>query len=83
MGFLTVYAAYMLLSTVFAVFAGAKASHRAGLSGSTHYAWCVVVCYYDCWVGSFYDVKKHRVYMFPIPFVGIMVDYDFNPNVED
>jgi hypothetical protein len=81
--FFTIYLAYMLLATVFAVLSGIKAAHRAGLSGSTHYAWCVVSCCYYCWVGSYYDVKRHRVYMFPIPFIGIMVDYDFSPNVED
>ncbi len=83
MSFLTAYIAYMLLTTVYAVFAGAKAYNRAGLSGSSHYAWCVVTCYYDFWIGAYYDAKKHRVYMFPVPFFGIMVDYDFDPNVED
>jgi len=73
------YLIYLGATTVFAVVVAQMATHRALLSGSTHYEVCVVVAWYDFWVGAYYDRKLHRVFMFPIPMVGICVDFDASP----
>ena len=33
-----------------------------------------VVAWYDLWIGVFVDRKKRRVYVFPIPCVGVMIE---------
>ncbi len=74
------YLIYMLASTTFALVAARSAIKRATLSGSAHYQVCFIVAWYDFWIGCFYDRKLHRVYVFPIPMVGICVDYDAPEN---
>jgi hypothetical protein len=34
-----------------------------------------VFAWYDMWVGVFVDLAKRRIYIFPIPCVGIIVNY--------
>jgi hypothetical protein len=34
-----------------------------------------IAAWYDCWIGLFYDQKKQWLYVFPIPFVGIVVKF--------
>ena len=29
--------------------------------------------WYDFWVGVFYDQQKRRIYIFPLPMLGVMV----------
>ena len=71
-GYLTDLAA----TPIFSIVVAQIAVHRAVLSGSTHYQVCIVVAWYDFWIGAYYDRKLHRVFMFPIPCVGICVDFD-------
>jgi hypothetical protein len=33
-----------------------------------------IAAWYDLWVGAFYDRKKRRLYIFPVPCLGIWVD---------
>lgn len=34
----------------------------------------LIFAWYDLWVGAFYDRPKRRLYVFPIPCVGFMVE---------
>lgn len=34
-----------------------------------------VFAWYDIWVGVFVDTNKRRVYVFPVPMLGLVVDY--------
>lgn len=31
--------------------------------------------WYDIWVGVFWDVAKRRLYVFPLPMVGVVVQF--------
>lgn len=33
--------------------------------------------WYDCWVGLFWDAKKRRLYIFPIPMCGVVLQFPF------
>lgn len=30
--------------------------------------------WYDMWVGAFWDAKKRRLYIFPVPMLGVVID---------
>lgn len=32
-----------------------------------------VFAWYDLWVGAFYDKAKRRLYIFPLPMVGLKI----------
>lgn len=34
-----------------------------------------IFAWYDFWVGLFWDSKKRKLYVFPIPMVGIVIDF--------
>jgi hypothetical protein len=34
----------------------------------------LIVAWYDCWIGWFYDQQKRRLYIFPVPCVGIVIE---------
>lgn len=34
-----------------------------------------IFAWYDIWVGVFIDTAKHRVYVFPIPCFGIVIEW--------
>ena len=34
-----------------------------------------IFAWYDFWVGMFWDRKSKKLYIFPIPMVGIVVDF--------
>ena len=34
--------------------------------------------WYDFWIGLFYDTKKKRLYVFPIPCFGFYIDFEKN-----
>jgi len=34
----------------------------------------VIFAWYDLWVGVFIDRPKRRVYIFPLPCIGIVID---------
>ena len=34
-----------------------------------------IFAWYDLWVGLFVDLKKKRVYFFPVPTLGLVFDW--------
>lgn len=34
-----------------------------------------IVAWYDMWVGAFWDKPKRRLYLFPIPCIGLMIQF--------
>jgi hypothetical protein len=36
----------------------------------------LIFAWYDFWIGLFYDTKKKLLYIFPLPMVGIVIDYN-------
>lgn len=36
----------------------------------------VILAWYDIWIGVYWDRKKRRLYMFPIPCVGAYIQFD-------
>lgn len=41
-----------------------------------------IFAWYDMWIGVFVDTKKKRVYILPIPTLGIVIQYG-NENTEE
>lgn len=35
----------------------------------------VIVAWYDLWVGVFVDTQRRRIYVLPVPCVGIVIEY--------
>ena len=35
--------------------------------------------WYDFWIGVFYDRKARRLYVLPIPMVGVVIDFKERP----
>ena len=35
----------------------------------------LIVAWYDAWVGAFWDGEKRRLYLFPVPCVGLRIDF--------
>lgn len=33
-----------------------------------------IFAWYDIWIGIFIDRPKHRIYIFPIPMIGILIE---------
>jgi hypothetical protein len=38
-----------------------------------------IFAWYDCWIGLFVDTAKKKLYVFPIPMFGIVIDYSKPP----
>lgn len=34
-----------------------------------------IFAWYDLWVGVFWDAKKRRLYIFPLPCIGIVLQF--------
>jgi hypothetical protein len=32
--------------------------------------------WYDFWVGAFWDAQKRRLYLLPLPCMGIVIEFD-------
>lgn len=46
----------------------------------------LLVAWYDIWVGMFVDTAKRRIYIFPVPCVGVVIELSKAPpesNVRD
>jgi len=44
----------------------------------------MIFAWYDFWIGLFWDRTKKRLYIFPVPCFGVLIDFgdsDFNGNV--
>lgn len=35
----------------------------------------LIFAWYDLWIGAFWDQAKRRLYILPIPCIGIMLDF--------
>lgn len=35
----------------------------------------LIFAWYDFWVGLFWDAKKRRLYVFPVPMIGIVMQF--------
>ena len=42
-----------------------------------------VFAWYDFWVGLFWDSRKRRLYIFPLPTLGFQVDFKFTKRYAD
>lgn len=38
-----------------------------------------IFAWYDFWVGAYWDRSRRRLYILPIPTVGIVIDFDPKP----
>ena len=35
--------------------------------------------WYDLWIGLFFDVPKRRLYIFPVPMLGVVIQFGETP----
>ena len=42
-----------------------------------------VVAWYDFWIGAFWDSRKRRLYLLPIPCFGIVIEFCLGNNAAD
>lgn len=38
----------------------------------------VLFAWYDLWIGAYYDRANRRLYILPIPCVGVVIDFKAN-----
>lgn len=36
----------------------------------------LIIAWYDFWIGLFFDRQKKRLYIFPLPCIGVCFDWD-------
>lgn len=34
----------------------------------------LVIAWYDFWIGAFYDCKNRRLFVFPVPCIGLCIE---------
>lgn len=34
-----------------------------------------IFAWYDLWIGAFVDRPKHRLYLFPLPCIGLLIEW--------
>jgi len=34
-----------------------------------------IFAWYDLWMGAFWDAKKRRLYVLPLPCIGVVIDF--------
>lgn len=72
--------AYLACATIALLYAWvicSKAQERAAAAGARHYVISVVFAWYDMWCGVYYDRKCHKVYIFPVPMMGVCVEFNY------
>lgn len=40
-----------------------------------HFQLTILFAWYDLWVGAFWDRKKRALYVFPVPCIGVCIDF--------
>jgi hypothetical protein len=38
-----------------------------------------VLAWYDLWVGAYWDARKRRLYLLPVPCLGLVLDFGESP----
>ena len=38
-----------------------------------------IFAWYDLWIGAFWDSRKRRLYILPLPCLGIVIDFAPSP----
>jgi hypothetical protein len=36
----------------------------------------LVIAWYDCWIGFYWDCAKRRLYVLPVPCLGFYLDFN-------
>lgn len=48
-----------------------------GISPKSVHRWRIrpIFAWYDLWVGAYIDRAKHKIYLFPLPMLGIVIEW--------